>query len=349
MSIRYSSRALGLGTVLLCAAAVLVNCGGDESTPVEEGVGDDDDNTGGKEATDGTGGGATDATGGGGGTGGGSGDAAGSTGEELVPVACSEDPAPDSGLVTDFSDIEAGTSWNSGQEKWGDTTFGGGTFHYHGEGDNLLATITDDGALALTGTVPASDYAGFGLWLTNCTDASDFDGITFTLGGDLGGAAVLFQLQMNEDYPIDTANAKGACKFTAEDSKWDECKNNEMKLGTPDPGVLEFEWAQFKGGLPVTPLNPKQLLGIQWQFQCEADEDCVIDITFDDVKFLETVTNPFTKKTTTGTGGASSGGAGGAGDQPEAAGGTPAEGGAGDEPEATGGTPAEGGAGGAEG
>jgi hypothetical protein len=302
MFIRYSSKAITLGTVALCVAAAVISCGGDNSSTTD----DDDSASGGKAATDdddGEAGNAGDT--GGTGTGGSDGTAGG--GLDLTPVACDKTPAPDSGLITDFSELESGTSWSSGSQKWGDTTFGGGTFHYKGNGEALTATVNEAGAVEFTGTVPASDYAGFGLWLTSCTSAADFAGITFTLGGDLGGASVLFQMQMSEDYPIDEANSKGECVYTSEDTAWSECTNNQVTLGTPDPGVLEFEWAQFKGGTPKTPLDPSQLLGIQWQVECQTEEDCVVDFTLDDLKFLKTVTDPFTQKPA-GTGGSGTGG-----------------------------------------
>jgi hypothetical protein len=183
--------------------------------------------------------------------------------------------------ITDFS------IWNAGASTvWGDDmSLTGGEFAYQNdaEGGAPLTVEVDAaaGTAHITGTV--TGYAGWGLWFGECTNASRWTGIRFTMGGDLGVSGQLaFQVQTNNNYPIDSANSKGACG-----GDWgDGCDSGTFVFEEvpAEPAPLEVPVASLTGGAPE-PVEPAQLLGIQWQFNCETGDACEVDVIVDLVEF----------------------------------------------------------------
>jgi len=222
-----------------------------------------------------TGMGGASGTGGTNGTGGATGGSGGTGGAEpTVGYGCARVSVPTSD-ITDFS------GWDEGA--WGDASccLTGGTFTYQPSGADPLVLAVEEGILLVTGSVAAGDYAGFGFWFGPCTDASAYSGITFAIGGDGGGAQLMLQMQTSRNYPVDDANAKGEC-----DGSWgDPCASNEVEVGMPvEDGVFRVTWGELTGGAPISPVDPTELLGIQWQLNC-GDEPCDVAITLDDVAF----------------------------------------------------------------
>ena len=215
------------------------------------------------------------ATGGAGGSTSSSDATGGAAGTEAAAGAggCQHYSAP-SEAITDFS------SWTT-DGNWGtNTTLTGGSFTY--PENSSLTLAVDAEVLSVTGTVAATEYAGFGLWFGPCTDASAYSGVTFTIGGDSGQSQVVLQLQTSQNYPIDTENDKGEC----EGSWSDGCASNQLVLEVPaSPGTIEVLWDELSGGVPIEGVDPTELLGIQWQFSC-GDADCNVNITVDDVAFI---------------------------------------------------------------
>ena len=221
------------------------------------------------------GGTSADPTGGAGGSTSSSDATGGAAGTEAAAGAggCQHYSAP-SEAITDFS------SWTT-DGNWGtNTTLTGGSFTY--PENSSLTLAVDAEVLSVTGTVAATEYAGFGLWFGPCTDASAYSGVTFTIGGDSGQSQVVLQLQTSQNYPIDTENDKGEC----EGSWSDGCASNQLVLEVPaSPGTIEVLWDELSGGVPIEGVDPTELLGIQWQFSC-GDADCNVNITVDDVAFI---------------------------------------------------------------
>jgi len=254
-------------TGALLLAGLVYGCGPDSSDP-ESGDTGGTTGTGGADQSGGNGG----ATTGGGGSG-------------------SECPAVDGPLLTDFSEMTVGDSWTAGDDartfgESGVTGVSGGTFHYQGQDASALtSTVTADGALELTATIAANDYAGFGLWFPNltaaCSDASQYTGISFDLTGEVGNVEIQVQLQHKANYPIE--GDKGACPFTSDDTKWDECTNNSLTL-EGQSGTIELPFTDFTGGMPEDTLNPAELVGLQWQFNC-GDAECTPDLILDNITF----------------------------------------------------------------
>lgn len=272
----------GLSMLSLAALLGFAGCG------VED---DEGDETGG-------GGSATGGAGQTGGSGAETGGTAGSTSENVAGFVCDHDQSATNGRITDFSEFEEGVTWEDGSgPTWGnDESLTGGT-HSYSAGTGLTATVTD-GALHLTGTVPAGDYAGLVFWFGPCYDASIFQGVTLRLSGEVTDASLFVQVQQAKNYPIDTENEKGQCEFSSTETQWDECKYAQVEVEIPaGGGVLEYAWADFSGGLPETTLASNELLGIQIHVQdCAPPEEgnggastaatgCPVDLVIDDLMF----------------------------------------------------------------
>ncbi len=223
-----------------------------------------------------------------GGTGGASNTGGAGTGAEGGATGC---PVVDGPLITNFAEMNPGDTWSAGDDartfgESGVTGVSGGTFHYQGDDASAItATVTADGALELTATIVANDYAGFGLWFPDlteaCSDASQYAGISFDLTGEVGDVEIQVQLQHKANYPIE--GDKGGCEFTSDDTKWDECTNNFVTLEGQD-GTIQLPFADFTGGQPEDTLNPAELVGVQWQFNC-GDAACTPDLILDNITF----------------------------------------------------------------
>jgi hypothetical protein len=254
----------------LIGALAFAGCGGDKSSP--------------EEATGGTGASAGNATAGS--TTGGSANAGSSTGGSggAAPQSCSQ-TAPPNATISTF------VPWNNGA--WGATgDLTGGQSLYQTATDAASAGFTPsvdntaaNPALKVTATVVAGGgYAGYVMWFRPCVDASAYAGISFQISGSLGGATLSFQVQMNDDYPIDTANKKGACTG----GSWSQtaCWNNRAAVTvTADVTTVSYTWDELIGGYPTSPVDPRQLLGIQWEANCSTATACPVDFTIDTVQF----------------------------------------------------------------
>jgi hypothetical protein len=202
--------------------------------------------------------------------------------EDLPPGAfvCQYSRVPNE-KITDF------TIWNAGATTvWGDDMrLTGGEFAYQNDdegGAPLTVEIdTATGNAHITGTI--TGYAGWGLWFGECTNASRWTGVRFTMGGDLGVSGKLeFQVQTNNNYPIDTSNSKGACG-----GAWnDGCASNKYVFEEfpAEPAPLEVPWSSLAEGQPQD-VEPAELLGIQWQFNCATGDACEVDVLISLIEF----------------------------------------------------------------
>lgn len=270
---------MGLGAVLTIFA--VGGCGGDKSAPPTSTGGAPNGGSASDVGGSTNGGGNTSTGGGNKGTGG------ATSGPAVVPRA----------LMTDFSEIAEGTQATTANPSlaWGDSSKGltGGTFLYQqADADALTGTITN-AALHLSGNIAANDYAGFGFYFgpNQGSDASKYSGFSFTLSGSLGNSTVDVQMQMTPDYPLHQSN-KGTCDYvTADAGMWVYCKNPHVSLSTLLPGgvttaaqTVQVPWTSLTGGNPVSAIDPTQLLGIQFQFNC-GTAACAVDVTLDDLTF----------------------------------------------------------------
>ncbi len=199
------------------------------------------------------------------------------------PISCTGTLAPDTGVVMD-----AVTYKTDG--KWGTGTLTGGTSLYKDDANASQVKLTStlvDGAVHLAGTIPAMGYAGAVYWLSTCTDASAFGGVSVTVGGTPAGSVLKLQVQTNANYPISPSDSKGACDFADCATKWTECVPPTTTIPVSDTQVKnDLAWAAFTGGLPNEAITPNDLVGLQFQLECQADVDCVVDVAISSINFL---------------------------------------------------------------
>ena len=227
----------------------------------------------------------------------------GSTGTSSLPplpdgVTCGPTAAPGNALLTDFSEVAAGTYSGSTTFTWGNSakTLTGGTFFYGDAGDSAASPAVPASALSveivdahahITGAIVPNKYAGFGFWFGPCTDARAYKGLSFKISGDLSNSQLQIQVQTSRNYPVDTKNKKGEC--TADVAKaWDTCASNAKTYSnlvlTATAQTIELPWTDLVGGVPIDPLEPAELLGFQWHFNC-GPTACNPDVVIDDVTF----------------------------------------------------------------
>jgi hypothetical protein len=293
-----ASKVTGVGLAALVSGVLAV--------PACSSGGDDD----GARSTAGSGGSSAGSTSGGtsagsinGGTGG---SMAGSGG--VTTYAC-EGVVPPSTAITDFTDLMPASAplWGAPAEVG---AFYGGLFSYGGP-DAIPVTDVSEGNLHVTGTV--KDYSGAGLYVAYCTDASKFEGVRFTISGDVGPTKqLLFSLQTNTNLYPDPMAMKGVCEASAEKKFIDCVPPNVAVTDISDQAkVVEVTWDQLKAGLPAAAATTdgSDVVGFQWSFRWTPGmATYAVDLTIDDVEFI-------------GAGSAAGGaGAGGAGSDPGMAG-----------------------------
>jgi hypothetical protein len=210
---------------------------------------------------------------------------------QLCTGAVPNSHTPPDGLLINWETYQPG-SGNWGNSAVGDLT--GGTSKYNGVMVNPITVTPECNEIRLTATLPAytpdvtddaENYAGLVFWFGPCIDASDFGGVSFTIGGDMGGAALKLQVQTSENYPADPANTKGECVFTDCATRWTDCKGPDTIVTVPEaPDLVTLAWDAFTAGSPNAAVNPEGLVGLQFQLECQSqDAECVVDITLGEV------------------------------------------------------------------
>lgn len=197
-------------------------------------------------------------------------------------------PAPADGTLVDFATYTPRTATAGGA--WGDMGLGqitGGTSVYSGDAASALGIAVSNAELALSASMDAmGDYAGLVLWFAPCVNASAFDGLSFPIRGELGGARMLVKAQASPNYPVDVGNTKGKCEYPREDMKFSTCQQPTATITELSENPLVLEWSEFIGGLPVATVDASQLLGFELQFQCQSATGCALDLAIGDVRFI---------------------------------------------------------------
>jgi hypothetical protein len=271
-----ASKLTGIGLCALFSAALFAasacSSGGDDDEQPSAGS-----NSGGSAGT---------ATGGSAGSTAGSATAGTSVGGEggggLMTYACTG-VKPPSTAITDFTDLMP-----EAEPMWGATpamdAFYGGLFSYGGPVNDVA-----DGNLHVTGSI--TEYAGAGLYVSYCTDASQFEGVRFKISGNAGPTKKLtFFLQTNSNLYPDPKALKGECTDATEATKFDTCFHPSVAVPVNDtPTTVDITWAQLKGGRPasVATTEGKDIVGFSWVFPwAEKMTPYDVDITIDDVEFI---------------------------------------------------------------
>jgi hypothetical protein len=297
----HASKLLGVGAVVLLAGVFVIpgcDSGGDDDDSTMGGSGGSSAGTGGS-----TMGGSSSGSGGSSaGTGGSSAGTGGSTGQVVTQCVGVKPTDP---AIADFDMAPAaGAKYEWGSAAQGTDDFWGGTFNYP---DALMLSYAD-GAMTAAGHI--TEYAGFGLYVQNCADASAYEGVRFKIKGNPPMGKMTFAVQTNKN---EWANGtKGAC-LAPDAQKFINCVHPSFPItvSEADFTTIEVKWADLGAGKPAADAKTdgSDVIGLQFILPW-AEKAMAYDasITIDDVEFI-------------GMGAGGDGpGAGGAGNQPGAGG-----------------------------
>ncbi len=270
-----ASRFASVGAlVVLCGAFLTPGCSSG---------GDDDE--GRPTPGSGNGGGGTNAGTGNGGTSGSSagedaGGAAGSDGSSQTVSACAG-VTPTSSIADFNVPPSAGAEYQWGSAAQGDMDFWGGAFNYPA----ALELSFADGAMTAAGNV--SEYAGFGLYVQNCADASSFEGVRFKIKGTPPMGKMSFAVQTNKNEWA--TGVKGAC-LAAEDKKFIDCSHPFVPITvTEEFTTVEVTWAELGGGKPApdAKTDGSDVIGLQFILPwTEKATPYEASVTIDDVELI---------------------------------------------------------------
>ena len=236
-----------------------------------------------------------------------------------VGTAC---PPVAQALITDFTYAGAASS-DAGAADGGvtppvasatDVTFGdfvstlsGGTFNYPTTGAYPVTSDVTMSNWHLSGTI--GDYSGFGLFLTDCNivNASAFDGISFTVRGNVElMGSVTFSVGTSEDdvshlwlnsqptppNPPAVPNS-GTC-IPANNQYDGTCGSPSYTVPvTPTETTVTVAWEQLSAGRPRASVDPEKLTSIVWIFPPPPGAGTVTpvpyeaDIFIDDLRFVD--------------------------------------------------------------
>jgi hypothetical protein len=213
----------------------------------------------------------------------------GTTGGETATVAtrsprpCTAEQtiaAPADGLISDFSDPDAGVNvkggqvlaWSAGSASAPTCSIAGGSLH-----------ITLDRPEAAT-----DQYLGVvvGVGGAGCIDAAAFTGVQFAISGSFSGCTLRFLANddVHQDYTTGAPHAAGPAGSYAPQT------TIAADQVTATPRILKLPFDGQWGGSPATPIDPARLILVGWQLDIDANASstpgsCIADLTIDDVRF----------------------------------------------------------------
>jgi hypothetical protein len=213
----------------------------------------------------------------------GSGSPTGAAGSGTTATTCIEglSTAPQQALITDFSDaVLDGT----GEVKFGSSTASaqGGTSTFSSGTKGTLAVT--GGALKFTAMVDAPTttvmypYNGFSLYVNGpgCVNASSYTGISFKIT-DLTGTCPLEFGFSDSAHTLPTADpARGSAPAGSYAAGY---------TVTASTTSVSFATTPASAGSPAALVDPKKLIGIQFQFKPMGTMACTGSFTLDDIKY----------------------------------------------------------------
>src|SRR5690606_30560192 len=97
------------------------------------------------------------------------------------------------------------------------------------------------------------------------------------------------QAQTYTNYPSKADDRAGGCTLDGAAKAWACCTNNAFVAEGVGPTAETYSipWSAFTGGIPEPTLDPSELLGIQFQFNCREvpETPCDVAVTIDRVHF----------------------------------------------------------------
>jgi hypothetical protein len=158
--------------------------------------------------------------------------------------------------------------------------FGGGMYAY----GNLTFDMTDSSVLHVTGSV--STYSGFGIYFNACSTLAAYTGVSFMLTGGSASAEhpneLHFLIRSNADTPVDPVGHYGTCVG----APGVECVMPEVDVAVSSSPRTVL-WTDLTGGKPIATLDPRQVLGFQWEIAPDTTHvPFSVDLELDDVTLL---------------------------------------------------------------
>jgi hypothetical protein len=157
-----------------------------------------------------------------------------------------------------------------------------------------------DGMMTAAGHI--TEYAGFGLYVQNCADASSFEGVRFKIKGNPPLGKMSFAVQTNKNEWA--TGVKGSC-LAPDPQKFIDCVHPSASIAVSDTlTTVEVKWSDLGMGKPAANATTKgaDVIGLQFILPwAEKATPYDASISIDDVEFIGL-----------GAGGAGSGGAGNA-------------------------------------
>ncbi len=185
--------------------------------------------------------------------------------------------APCDGVIAkDFTSVDAG------EVPYGVTTW---------PGPFIKPTYTtDNGTLNISADFPQTagpQYIGTTLYFLSCLDASAFTGVEFTISGSITSACQLVFGANDVVHDDHASDPKGSCDA----GSMCYSPNMAVKMAvTSTPTTIQVPWI-MGSSVPDVPLDPSQLVGVQWQFTIAPAADggtpqnCTADLHITNVKF----------------------------------------------------------------
>lgn len=187
---------------------------------------------------------------------------------------CEATPPPDC-TVTDFGETFACEF--TGMH----TCWGYGDIYEYADVASDVTWEHSGHSLNVSGT--SATHAGVALSFGPCIDASHWGGVQVTWSGELDGCSLFVLLLTEETFPREAE--RGACEFTSEASKWDECVPARFEIPRDSGGVVTVPWREFKAGVPVDSPDPRQLRGMRFEVVAPLGESCDFAIEIDDLRW----------------------------------------------------------------
>jgi len=126
-----------------------------------------------------------------------------------------------------------------------------------------LSFIPSSGAIGVATTLPdvAEAFAEVGLVFeqTSCANASAYEGIEFTLSGDLGGCGLVLLIEDTEGTTASQDSNRGSCTAGAA-----QCTPPHYVITQQDGGTIQVPFSALTGGSPEAGLDPTAILSVQW-------------------------------------------------------------------------------------
>ena len=205
-------------------------------------------------------------------------------------TAASTTLAASSGLITDFMSLDGG-----GLPGGFDGGLGGSMVFAYPNGSITAPTFsTADGALQImenNAQTSTPQYVGIALVFAGCIDAAAFTGVQFSIAGSFSGCTMQFATG-DVEHQDPTTGSRYATGPTGAYPAQSTLTAAEV-TSTPQTLMMPFTGSTLSGN-PQTPLDPKKLILVLWQFTIPAKSTatsdgappaCVADITVDNVAF----------------------------------------------------------------